>query len=171
MNPSKTFIYEFSFTDWDIDVEFNHFASMTAWESDIEFEEAYSILLKGHMTYSSCDNNKIKYGLYSELKLKGVDFWYEPRSRFTDEEDRSIGRTVYHRYYESEKKGHYLDSVVYLSRKSYQTVLGYISNKGALSIQLSGEALKKAEDMRGVLRSDIYYINIKGDKGFGRYFE
>ena len=56
---SKTFCYEFYINSWSIDVEFNRYASVFSYESDHEYEESFSVVLDGHLVYTSATNKKM----------------------------------------------------------------------------------------------------------------
>lgn len=172
IDHSKTFMYDIFVDDWTIDVEFNRYASMFARESDREFEESYSIILNGHIVdTSSGEHKKLQKGLFASLCLYGNDSIYDSRGQFgIDEDQRTIGRMSYQRFFEREKKGHFLNASIYIPTKSYETVLAYLTYKGKACISLSGTDLQKTE-FRGVLRSDIYYIHFRGENAFDSRIE
>ena len=168
---SRTFLYELFISDWTINVEFNHYASICAWESDQEFEESISIILKGHLVDTNKKHKKLKKGLFASLRIYRNDSLYESRGQYSiDNDDRTIGQMAYHRFFEREKKGHFLNASIYLPTKSYETVLGYLTYKGKACVSLSGTELQKTE-YRGVLRSEIYYIQLQGEDGFDSRIE
>lgn len=163
---SKTFLYEMLIDDWGIDVKFNHYASMCAWESDREFEESISIVLQGHLVNTNRTHKKLKRGLFVSLRIYANDSLYQSRGQYLiDKDDRTIGRMSYQRFFEKKKKGHFLNASIYIPTKSYETVLAYLTYKGEAYISLSGTELQKTE-YRGVLRSDIYYIQFRGQDYF-----
>ncbi len=171
IDASKTFLYEVYITDWVIDVEFNRYASLYAFESDTEFEESFSVILNGHLVDTSTTHKKVKKGLYASLRMYGNDSLYVSRARYSkDEDDRTIGRMVYQRFFEAEKKGHFLNAAIYIPLKSYETVLAYLTYKGKACVCLSGSDLQKTE-YRGVLRSDIYYVRFRGENDFDSRIE
>jgi hypothetical protein len=140
-------------------------------ESDVEFEESVSIILNGHLVDASRDQKKLSRGLLASLRIYGNDSLYEARGRYSiDKDDRTIGKMVYQRFFETEKKGHFLSARIYIPTKSYETVLAYLTYKGKACVSLSGTELQKTE-YRGVLRSDIYYIHFRGEKGFDSRIE
>ena len=163
IDHSKTFFYDISITDWTIDVEFNRYASICSFESDVEFEESFSIMLKGYLVDTGSVHKKLEHGLLASLRIYGNDSLYKSRGRYSiNEDDRTIGTMVYQRFFEREKKGHFLNASVYIPTKSYETVLAYLTYKGKACISLSGTELQKTE-FRGVLRGDIYYVHVRGE--------
>ncbi len=166
IDHSKTFSYYIFIDDWTIDVEFNRYASLFAGEDDREFEESSSLILNGHLFEDYREHKKLKKGLFTSLHIVGNDDLYEKRHLFSvDENDRRIGRMSYQRFFVREKKGHFLNAWIYIPTKSYETLLAYLTYKGKACVSLSGTDLQKTE-IRGVLRSDIYYIHFRGADGF-----
>lgn len=74
---SKTFLYDIYVTEWTINVELNHYASMCAFESDVEFEESFSITLNGHLVDTGREHKKLKKGLSVSLRIYGNDSLYD----------------------------------------------------------------------------------------------
>lgn len=166
IDPSKTFSYYLFIDDWSIDVEFNRYASIFAREYDREFEASSSLILNGHLFINDREHKKLKKGLFTSLHIVGDDDLYEKKGMYSiDENDRTIGRMSYQRFFEREKKGHFLNAWIYIPTKSYETVLAYMTYKGKACVSLSGTDLQKTE-IRGVLRSEIYYIHFRGADGF-----
>lgn len=163
IDRSKTFVYDAYITDWAIDVEFNHYASMCPWESDVEFEESCSVILNGHLLDTSSDNKKLNKGLLVSLRIYGNDSIYNSRGQYSiDQDDRTIGRMAYQRFFETEKKGYFLSAGIYIPTKSYETLLAYLTYKGKACVSLTGIDLQKTES-RSVLRNDIYHIRFRGE--------
>lgn len=72
---------------------------------------------------------------------------------------------AYQRFFETDKKGHFLSARIYIPTKSYETLLAYLTYKGKASVSLTGTDLQKTE-YRGVLRSDIYHIRFFSENNF-----
>lgn len=171
IDHSKTYMYDIFINDWTIEVEFNHYASLFARESDVEFEESVGITLNGHLVGAHREHKKLTTGLLASLRIYGDDSLYAARGQYSiDESDRRIGRMVYQRFFESEKKGHFLNASISIPTRSYETLLAYLSYKGKACVSLSGTDLQKTE-FKSVLRSDIYFIRFRGEKGFDASFE
>jgi hypothetical protein len=83
IDRSKVFVYDAYITDWAIDVEFNHYASMCPFESDVEFEESCSIILNGHLVDTSNGNKKLIRGLLVSLQIYGNDSIYKSRGQYS----------------------------------------------------------------------------------------
>lgn len=165
VDHTKTFVYQVYVTEWTIDVEFNHYASRWPYESDVEFEESCSIILNGHLIDTSSDNTKLNTGLIVSFRIYANDSLYDSRGQYSiDQADRTIGRMVYQRFFETEKKGHFLSASIYIPTKSYETVLAYLTYKGKVCVSLTGTDFQKTE-YRSVLRSDIYHIWFRGEYG------
>jgi hypothetical protein len=115
IDQSKTFEYQIHVNDWAIDVEFNHYASRWPFESDVEFEESCSIILNGYLVDTNSDSKKLNMGLLASLRIYANNSLYDSRGQYSiDQDDRTIGRMVYQRFFETEKKGHFLSARIYI---------------------------------------------------------